>query len=204
MSLVTIPFSFTPSTAAVSSQVNANFTACSNAINSIDHTNIQSPWLYASQIVPTTGGQATFGGAQTYTFPAALIVTTDVYANTVRSYANGNSNYAYCPPVYTNNGNPTSNTEHMARGTATINVSNGDANDHIDITFSNSAVFSGATDYTAVATINTGASSFPTGWNVIQIGITKTSATSLRITANSTGNAGSSGTVVVDWIVSGY
>lgn len=73
MSTVSIPYSFAASTDAVASQVNANFTALAAIINgNIDNTNIGPAGLFASQVVPTTTGQATFGGTVAYAFPAAV------------------------------------------------------------------------------------------------------------------------------------
>ena len=82
MATVSIPYTFAPGE-AYSAQVNANFTACANAINNIDNTNIGAAGLFASDLLPTNGTQATFGGAQTYTFPADINVSGNVGAATV-------------------------------------------------------------------------------------------------------------------------
>jgi hypothetical protein len=120
MSLVTIPYSFTPGEEAYSSQENANFTACANAINSIDYRNIQSPYLFASNIVPTTGAGATFGGSQNYTFPSSII-----------------ANSGYCPPVYTAAGGASAATVHSVQGQITAGASS------TTITFAGLAIFAG-------------------------------------------------------------
>jgi hypothetical protein len=74
MSIVSIPFSFTGGTPAIASQVNADFSALATVLNGqLDATNVNSVLgFYASQIIPTTGAQAAFGGTSLYTFPAGL------------------------------------------------------------------------------------------------------------------------------------
>lgn len=55
---------------ASTTNANNNFmTACAK---NVDNTQIGAAGIFASQIIPTTGAQATFGGGQTYTFPAAV------------------------------------------------------------------------------------------------------------------------------------
>jgi hypothetical protein len=54
--------------------MNANPASIVNCVNQLDHTNIGSAGIYASQLIPGTGPQATFGGSQTYTFPAGIVV----------------------------------------------------------------------------------------------------------------------------------
>lgn len=71
----TIPNTFTAGTAAVASQVNANFTSLQSCGNNIDHTNIGAAGIYASQIIPDTSAHATFGGAVEYTFPTTIALT---------------------------------------------------------------------------------------------------------------------------------
>lgn len=51
----------------------ANEIAC---INNIDNQNIGPAGIYASQILPTTPSQATFGGAQTYTIGSLTVTGT--------------------------------------------------------------------------------------------------------------------------------
>jgi hypothetical protein len=83
MSLVVIPYTFNPNTLAQSAQVNANFTAIAAVLNgSIDNTNIGPAGIYASQIIPTTTAQATFGGGtQKYIFPGPALAG-PAYGNT--------------------------------------------------------------------------------------------------------------------------
>jgi hypothetical protein len=72
MSLVSLQYTFTPGTDAYSAQVNTNFNDIVTVVNGLlDNTNLNNTGtvgIYASQVVPTTVGQATFGGAIGYTF----------------------------------------------------------------------------------------------------------------------------------------
>jgi hypothetical protein len=54
--------------------MNANPIAQLNCTSNLDHNNVGAAGFYASQIIPTTTGQATFGGTQPYAFPNALTV----------------------------------------------------------------------------------------------------------------------------------
>lgn len=47
---------------------NSNFQAVQTAVNNIDATNIGAVGLYASNLIPTSTAQATFGGTTPYTF----------------------------------------------------------------------------------------------------------------------------------------
>jgi hypothetical protein len=78
---------------------NANFSALQTCGNSIDNTNIGMAGIYASQIIPTTVGQATFGGSASYTFSTALTLA----AATVLTY-NANSAGALFTALGSNNG----------------------------------------------------------------------------------------------------
>lgn len=68
----TIPNTFTAGTAAVASQVNANFTSLQSCANNIDHTNMGAAGIYASQIIPDSTAHATFGGVVEYAFPTTI------------------------------------------------------------------------------------------------------------------------------------
>jgi hypothetical protein len=78
VSLITIPYTFVAGTEALSAQVNANFSEIATVVNGeLDNTNINSSvGIYASQIIPTSTAQATFGGA--YGYVIAPGVTTQV------------------------------------------------------------------------------------------------------------------------------
>jgi hypothetical protein len=64
-----VPNIFVNGTPADANAVNANFTAVQNCANNIDNSSIGANGLYASQIIPLTVGEATFGGSLGYTFP---------------------------------------------------------------------------------------------------------------------------------------
>lgn len=70
MSTLSLPYpNFVNGQVADANQVDANNTAISNIINGgIDHINIGSAGIYASQIIPTAAFQAQFGGAFGYNF----------------------------------------------------------------------------------------------------------------------------------------
>jgi hypothetical protein len=72
--LCTIPNVFSTGTVINAAPFNANFSALQTCGNNIDNSNIGSSGLYASQLIPTTGAQASFGGSQNYTFPAGLFI----------------------------------------------------------------------------------------------------------------------------------
>lgn len=73
MANLTIPNNFSPNTVAFSALVNQNFQQIVNWSTTIDSTNLAGgSGIYASQVIPTTGPQATFGGSLLYTFPAAV------------------------------------------------------------------------------------------------------------------------------------
>jgi len=65
---------------------NANNSQLLTCLHNIDNTMVNGTGFYASQIIPTSGTQATFGSSQTYTFPYGIIVNgnpngTSIYAN---------------------------------------------------------------------------------------------------------------------------
>jgi hypothetical protein len=60
----TVPYYFVNGTVAQAGQVNANFQALLNCLSTI----------YASDIIPTSAAQATFGGTLQYNFPAGVAV----------------------------------------------------------------------------------------------------------------------------------
>lgn len=81
MARVSLPFNFIAGTTAVASQVDQNFQALANAINgNIDNQNVGALGFYASQILPLTPAEATFGGNQTYAFPAAILAGSNISA----------------------------------------------------------------------------------------------------------------------------
>lgn len=93
---VSQPYPIVPHTTASSSQVQADFGTLYSTINGyIDASNLSSSTgIYASQIIPTSTGQATFGGTQTYTFPASVSIggglTTNGFVNNAPATITGN------------------------------------------------------------------------------------------------------------------
>jgi hypothetical protein len=96
--LCTIPYTFTTGATIQAAPFNANFAALQTCGNAIDNSNIGSAGIYASQIIPTTVGQATFGGSQTYTFAnglnvtGAVVTTSSITAGTLLVTDNGATN----------------------------------------------------------------------------------------------------------------
>ena len=77
------------------SPYNTNWANLLSWSTSIDNTNIGGAGIFASQIIPTSGAQATFGGAQPYTFPGALgIGTTPVNTGAILSINGGGNGIA--------------------------------------------------------------------------------------------------------------
>jgi hypothetical protein len=79
---VTLPYPLVPNTTASAAQVMADFTTLYTLVNgNLDATNLAlTGGIYANQIVPTNSAQATFGGTQTFAFPEALTVGTNISA----------------------------------------------------------------------------------------------------------------------------
>ena len=70
---VVIPNIFSNGQVIDATMMNANFSALANWANgNVDNTNIGSGGIFASQIIPGSTAQATFGGATSYTFPTVL------------------------------------------------------------------------------------------------------------------------------------
>lgn len=83
---------------AQASQINSNFNALQSCGNNIDNANIGTSGIYASQIKPTNGSQATFGGSQAYTFPNNVSWGNSSFGgtlNTSGSYSFSTSNGAF-------------------------------------------------------------------------------------------------------------
>lgn len=89
-----VPNVFVNGSVADATQVNANFSSLVNCGNNIDNTNIGANGIYASQIKPTSSGQATFGGTQAYTFANGLTVNGGLTLGSVLSIANGGTGSA--------------------------------------------------------------------------------------------------------------
>ena len=99
-SIPTQPYPIVPNTVANGTQVQADFSTLYSTFTNIDYTNIGSAGLLASNLKPTNGSQATFGGSQTYTFPSGITANGNTTINgnvaaTGYSQANYfNSNYS--------------------------------------------------------------------------------------------------------------
>ncbi len=119
--LCTIPNVFSNGTTINAAPFNANFSALQTCGNNIDNSNIGAAGILASQIIPTTVGQATFGGSQVYTFPAGVAAggpvsgTTGSFSGAVAGTAISGTTgtflnaviaggTAYVPPVYNASG----------------------------------------------------------------------------------------------------
>ena len=76
---VTVPNFFVNGTVIDANQMNANFSALTTWANgNVDHTNVGSGGIFASQIIPDSTAHATFGGAIAYTFPNPVIFSTNI------------------------------------------------------------------------------------------------------------------------------
>src|SRR6185312_1895653 len=84
-----IPYVFSNGQTASATQVNANFSAFATCGNSVDNTQIGTLGIYASQIIPTTIGQAVFGGSVAYKFSNGLTVLGGLTLGTALSVPNG-------------------------------------------------------------------------------------------------------------------
>jgi hypothetical protein len=167
--LCTIPFTFSTGSTIQAAPFNSNFSALQTCGNNIDNSNIGSAGLYASNLLPTTLGQATFGGSQTYLFPNGVYFGGSSYG--VNSSGNATLNTGsfngivqaapgggQLPPVLsTSGGDPSS-------GSGTIHIiagqQNTDSSGHVVVTFTGAAVIN--TLLSAVATVSGG--SPPDSW----------------------------------------
>ncbi len=99
-----VPYTFEPNTPAYSAQVNADFNTLYTFLNNpnIDNTNIGSAGIYASQIIPLTTSEATFGGSIPMVFPNGATFSVPVTGGGVS-------------PVYNAAGSPLASTAHSVR-----------------------------------------------------------------------------------------
>lgn len=91
-SICSVPNSFSNGTVANANQVNANFSAIAGCANSLDWSNVGAGF-WASQIVPITVAQATFGGSVAYTFPYGLVLGSGAPAGDPDIHSDGTSIY---------------------------------------------------------------------------------------------------------------
>jgi hypothetical protein len=85
VAVLTIPNIFVTGTTINAAPFNTNFSAVQTAVNSIDNTNIGAAGIFASQLLPTTSAQATFGGAIGYQFLAPSASTVPLTISGVTS-----------------------------------------------------------------------------------------------------------------------
>jgi hypothetical protein len=208
MSLITIPYTFTPFTTAYSAQVNSNFSTIATAINgNLDNTNIGSAGIYASQIIPTNSTQATFGGSVSYTMTTAPIFS----SLTGYLYANGSSAVTASTSIPTSALSGTisltsqvTGTLPVANGGTGVTASSGassvvlrDSNANI----TTNGLFEGYTNQAAGTAVTLTASSTP-NWVITGSGgqtITLPNATTLSVGAQFTfNNNQTSGTITVN------
>lgn len=76
MSVLNIPNVFVQGTTINAAPFNTNFSAVQTAVNNVDNSNVGASGFFASQLLPTTLGQATFGGAIGYLHLAPSASTT--------------------------------------------------------------------------------------------------------------------------------
>jgi len=69
-----LPYTFVSTSPLSYVTTNANNNFLLACVTTVDHTQIGTGGIFASQIIPTSGSQATFGGTQTYTFPSNISV----------------------------------------------------------------------------------------------------------------------------------
>jgi len=75
MAIPSQSYVFVTGAVPTATQWNSNFVTFVAAFSNIDYTNIGAAGIYASQIKPTSASAATFGGSQTYTFPAGIALS---------------------------------------------------------------------------------------------------------------------------------
>jgi hypothetical protein len=102
--------------------LNGEIASIVTAGNNIDNNNIGTLGIYASQIKPTSGAQATFGGTNTYTFIAGEVVSSNNDAS-VPLAINGNSATQSAALLTVNqNAGGTLEFQIAGNGTGTINA----------------------------------------------------------------------------------
>lgn len=68
----TLGHSFSTGETITASNLNASPISLVNCTNNLDHNNLGTAGVYASQVIPGNPAQATFGGAVQYTFPSGI------------------------------------------------------------------------------------------------------------------------------------
>jgi hypothetical protein len=134
--LCTVPNVFSNGSTINAAPFNSNFSALQTCGNNLDNSQVGSAGFYASNLKPTNGTQATFGGSQVYTFPSGVVAGPIV------------SQSGYVPPVYNISGGDPSSGSGMAIVEGTISVPSGGAT----VTLTGAAVFTSNTSYVVTAT----------------------------------------------------
>lgn len=96
----TIPNTIANGTVVDATPVQQNFNALVSCSNNIDWQNIDATGIFASQIIPTTPGQATFGGSVSYTFNSHVTFVQSIVVDSTASpptvgIAGGNTNNGF-------------------------------------------------------------------------------------------------------------
>ncbi len=181
MSQIAVPNTLADGQTIDSARLNANFTAIYAAFNSaIDNTNIGPAGLFASQIVPLTAVNATFGGALPYTF-----------ANGVQVTQMGTPSFV--PPMVSQSGGVIPVTAHIVIGGASVTVGGG----NVTLGLTGAAVFTGANTYHVNVTL--------IGGITTPIGVTVTYTSGSQFTVTTSNNAGQGvAGVNFTWTAEGY
>jgi hypothetical protein len=202
-----LPYTFVNGVSTLdAATTNANNAALYAAVTNVDHSQIGVAGIFASQIVPTNGFQATFGGTDPYTFPTLIIAPAASFIGGCgAAHFMSGSTGGYCPPMYNLNGSLGNPLEHIVRGTLNIPIPSGVMNASAQVGLAGSAVFTNATSYFIVAQ-QAATSNLPLGWNPNTV----TCNTSVKaasgftiVVANSQSSTGA-GSVNVDYIAMGY
>ena len=216
MPSLSIPYAFSPSTTALSAQVNTNFTEVQTSVNNVDNSQVGALGFFASQIIPTNGTNATFGGAQVYTFNNGVTVAGGVnitnggatitgnvtISGTLLASSNG-STMGGVPPAYTPTGSGAAGTVHMVVSAATISVSNSATTATTTVSLSGASVYTASSSYIVVVSFAS-SPSFPSGWSIGTTGIFVTyGAASFTIELVSSTPSTGSGSVNIGYIVLG-
>lgn len=192
----TVPYTFINGTVAQASQVNANFTALTSCLSTI----------YASDIVPATAAQATFGGTLQYTFPAGVAVagnSTGPYTNTTGPLwiiQGGNSNGTYGINFDMNGCGGTGSYQFKVAGTqqdsidCNGNITNGKGSIFANAITANNGVFQGNASPTQLCNITSGAGCI----NVNPAGNLTLPTGTLTVTPTSAPAITSNGPIVAD------
>jgi hypothetical protein len=217
MPILSLPTVWSTDQILTAAALNGEFTAVANIVNALDYANVGAAGFYASNIIPTSGGQAQFGGKQAYTFPAGVIIDGSLSASTasfstasftgavtmnstlgVSSYVEANGfqvSGAYVPPLYLGaTGTPAGATAHMAIG-AGITGGNGS----FEVTLSGSDPFTSASSYYVFYSIQSTGTGLTAPLTVTVVYVSGTQFSIVVSNASGTADVGAS----VSWLAIG-